>query len=105
MSRVKSQCKRCGRCCCVPLTVRLYRIEVERKKFKFINSKNELACIIKRKIIYVPEFKKKRLVCYYYDPNSKDCMVHDDKPKACADFNCQKKPKVWIDIWYDWLKA
>lgn len=105
MSRVKSQCKRCGRCCCVPLTVRLYRGEIKKNKFKIIDSKNESGWILKKKIAYIPEFKKKRRVCYYYDPETRGCLIHNDKPKACKDFNCQKKPREWIDEWYDWLKA
>lgn len=105
MSRVKSQCRRCGHCCCVPLNVHPFRNEAKNNKFKIVYSKNYLAWILKKKLVYIPEFKKKRLVCYYYDPETRDCLIHDDKPKACKAFNCQEKPKKYIDTWYDWLKA
>lgn len=104
MSRVKSQCKRCGRCCVVPLHVYLVRKERKKNEFKMIYSKNVSAWILKKKIAFVPEIKKKRLVCYYYDPEARACLIHKNKPEGCKSFNCQRKPIEWIDDWFDYLK-
>jgi len=69
-----------------------------------IYSMNHSAWILKKKLVYIPELKKKRVVCYYYDPESKLCSIHADKPKACSSFNCQSKPIEWIEEWIDYLK-
>ena len=104
MSRVKFQCKRCGHCCIVPLAVGITRSEKRKNKFKMVYSENSSSWILKKKTAYIPELKKERRVCYYYDPDSRSCLIHNDKPKACRSFNCQSRPIDWIKEWYDYLK-
>lgn len=100
MSRFR--CKRCGHCCIVARTIYLNKKEIESKKFEMTSKKKTIKKILK----FIPELKRKLLVCIYYDPISHDCLIHKHKPEACKKFNCigKKYPKKKIDEWMEYYK-
>lgn len=105
MSSEDPECERCGHCCIIPLSVYLEGTEVRAKKFKAAYySKKRAAWILRKKFKYIPELKKKVRVCFYYDPESHLCSIHEDKPENCRTFNCRTDQKKYIEDWMEALK-
>ena len=55
-------------------------------------NKNHVRCLRQEKK-YVPEYEKEIYVCCYFDPVNKKCMIYENRPICCRNYNC----KVWID--------
>lgn len=97
--------KRCGKCCIIAQLIALTKAEVKSKLYKMRKAKrNKDKIEIVRKLLYIPEVAGNKLVCYYYEPEEKICLIYDHRPIGCKHFNCADYPKNNADHWLEYYK-
>lgn len=100
MSRFR--CKRCGQCCIVARSIHLTDDEVKSGIYMMNAADKTVVMSLK----FIPELKRKKFVCYYYDPQTRLCLIHDRKPAGCKNFKCtvkNKKGEVIGNVVQEWM--
>lgn len=82
------KCKQCGHCCILLPVVCLTPREVAHGNYNYRKKPLDDDIILKQRLKYIPELKKKIRVCIYYDPKTRNCKIHHRRPSACRKMYC-----------------
>ncbi len=91
----EKDCTKCGRCCIVCSDIQLTREEVReelypkrRRNKPHSDSMGWSKWIMLRGKIYEPQLKREIFACVYWDPMTRDCLIYEDRPTVCQEYEC-----------------
>ena len=104
------KCKvKCGLCCIVSTEIYLSIDEVEAGKYKMQKQCHDPGGTgwgdksLKKVKKFIPELGAKTYCCFYFEPKTKSCLIYDDRPYTCRQFNCNscssEKGFSFQEIW------
>lgn len=99
--------KRCGSCCIVAQFIGLTKAEVKSKRYKMKKSRSKRHISdfeIVRKLVYIPKVAGNKLICFYFEPKTRECLIYDHRPLGCKHFNCANYPKGNANRWLKYYK-
>ena len=82
------ECKICGTCCMFYPITPLTKDEEQSGWYDIGKYVNGIA-LLATKRVWVPELKRKMVVCVYYDTSTQLCFMHgENKPSICKQEHC-----------------
>jgi len=96
-------CRRCGHCCIVYMNITLTKEEVaeglyvnKRGASSFRGHRETLDLskyVVMRARVLVSELGREVFACVYWDPESRECLIFEDRPQVCRGFDCNDNHK------------
>ena len=98
-----NRCRRCGHCCVVYMNIPLAKEEAAeelyaKKRRSSIHSKYRerfglSEWVVMRAKAFDSELGREVFACVYWDPASRECLIFEDRPQVCREFDCDDKCK------------
>lgn len=104
-------CGCCGHCCIVYMNIPLAKEEVAeglyaKKRRSSIYSKYRERFSLSKWVVmrgkaFDSELGREVFACVYWDPESRECLIFEDRPLVCRQFNCDDKRRGYYvrSVW------
>jgi len=96
----KNGCRRCGHCCVVYMNIPLAKEEAteelytKKRRSSMYRERFSLSeWVVVRARAFDSELGHEVFACVYWDPASRECLIFEDRPQVCREFDCDDKCK------------